>query len=257
MSDDVFGDVYAAAYDALYGDKDYGRECDSLERMFAEFGPEHVTDVLDLGCGTGSHAVVLAERGYSVTGVDRSPQMLQRAEDKARSRGQSLDLEFGDLTSFRNGRQYDAVLMMFAVLGYQRSNEHVAAALDTVRAHLRPGGVFVADFWYGPAVLGQRPNERAAIKDDGPDDLLIRIARPELDVLQHLCHVDYRVIEIRGGRLTRQGTERHTMRFFFPQELAAGCEAAQIQLRRLFDFPGCEREPGPEDWNALLVGTAT
>ena len=257
MTGDVFGDAYAAAYDTFYGEKDYAGECDALQALFSDYAAAPVTSILDLGCGTGSHAVLLAERGYQVTGVDRSEDMLRQAAAKANEAGVALTFENADLRTYRDHREYDAVVMMFAVLGYQQSNEEVMDALRTVRAHLRPGGAFVADFWYGPAVVSQRPSSRATVRDEGPRDLMIRLAEPTLNVLQHLCHVDYRVIGIGDGMLTAQADERHTMRFFFPRELEMYCQLAGMKIRQLFAYPGCDREPTVDDWNALLVACAT
>ena len=256
VTGEVFGDAYAAAYDTFYGEKDYVGECDVLQTLFGGYAAEPVTSILDLGCGTGSHAVLLAGRGYQVTGVDRSEDMLRQAAAKAGEAGVSLELQHADLKTYRDHREYDAVLMMFAVLGYQQTNEEVMDALRTVRAHLRPGGVFVADFWYGPAVLSQRPSQRATVKDEGPLDLVVRLAEPTLDVLQHLCHVDYRIIGIEHGALTVQADERHTMRFFFPLELEMYCRLAGMNLQELLAYPGCEREPTVDDWNALLIASA-
>ena len=75
MTQDVFGRDYAAAYDGLYQDKDYRAECELIERVFNLYGQGPVRRVLDLGCGTGGHAVVLAARGFDVLGVDRSPDI--------------------------------------------------------------------------------------------------------------------------------------------------------------------------------------
>ena len=52
---------------------------------------------------------------------------------------------------------------MFAVLGYQTTDEDVAEALDTVRSHLAPGGPFVFDVWYGPAVEATGPTARVKV----------------------------------------------------------------------------------------------
>jgi SAM-dependent methyltransferase len=121
----VFGRDYAAAYDNLYRDKDYLAECDLIEWVCKTYATGPVRRVLDLGCGTGGHAVVLAEREYLVVGVDRSPEMLERA----RARGSSARFEQGQIASVDLGETFDAVLMMFAVLGYQVGNADVQAAL--------------------------------------------------------------------------------------------------------------------------------
>ena len=84
----------------------------------------------------------------------------------------------------------------------------------------------------------------------------MRVAEPTLDLLHHLCHVDYRIIDIANGTLAMQASERHTMRFFFPMELEASCELAQLELRDLFAFPSCDRAPTADDWNALLAACA-
>src|SRR5262249_51990165 len=121
----VFGADYAAAYDTLYEDKDYLAECDLIERVFELYGVGRVRSVLDLGCGTGGHSGPLAERGYEVTGVDRSPHMLERA----RVRTAAARFELGEIGSLDLATTFDAVLMMFAVLSYQVGNADVQAAL--------------------------------------------------------------------------------------------------------------------------------
>src|SRR5207244_5704745 len=112
-------------------------------------------------CGTGNHALPLAQRGYEVLGVDRSEGMLARFREKAAQLPDgTATCVPGDVRSVELGRTFDAVVMLFAVLGYQLGNADVLAALRTARRHLRPGGLFVTDFWYGPAVLSERPAER-------------------------------------------------------------------------------------------------
>ena len=79
-----FGPAYARAYDALYEGKDYESECDLLLDVLREADGRDVHRILDLGCGTGSHALVLAERGLDVVGVDRSADMTEIARRKGR-----------------------------------------------------------------------------------------------------------------------------------------------------------------------------
>jgi SAM-dependent methyltransferase len=137
----VFGPAYAAAYDLFYAEKDYEAECEVIQRAFAEFSAAPIRRVLDLGCGTGSHAIPLAQRGFEVIGVDRSPGMLAAARVKAEIADVSGRISFllDDVTAARHMASCDAVLMMFNVLGYQASPAEVAAALAAVRRALRPG----------------------------------------------------------------------------------------------------------------------
>ncbi|MGH2621006.1 MAG: class I SAM-dependent DNA methyltransferase, partial [Anaerolineales bacterium] len=186
MNGGPFGEGYAPQYDRLYADKDYAAECDLIEEVFQRYGGQPITSILDLGCGTGGHAFPLAARGYRVTGVDVSPAMLREAERKLAGHTRDSVPEFvlGDIRELELDRQFDAALMMFAVLGYQASDADLQLALQSVRRHLRPGGLFVGDFWYGPTVLRVAPSDRIKQVDlDGQQ--LVRSATTTLDLGRH------------------------------------------------------------------------
>src|SRR5437763_2517392 len=138
MAAEQFGPEYASAYDSMYVDKDYERECDVVEEAFRRFADGPVRSVLDLGAGTGNHALPLARRGYEVAGVDLSDEMVEIARGKARDAGVEVGFQQGDLRSVALARRFDAVLLMFAVLGYQRTNADVRAAFENARPHPRP-----------------------------------------------------------------------------------------------------------------------
>lgn len=253
---EVFGSVYADAYDALYGDKDYEAECSVVERLFEKYG-ESIQRVLDLGCGTGSHAIPLAQRGYKVVGVDRSADMLARAHTKASSLSGYYDLAFhhSDIQQLNLQQEFDAALMMFAVLGYQLENADVLSALSTARRHLRVGGLLFFDVWYGPAVLHQRPSQRTKIIQTAKGRVL-RAVSGELDVGRHLCSVDYQMWQLEGDRLVADTEENHLMRFFFPLELELFLQSSGFRLLRLGAFPEFDRDPSEATWNVLGVAQA-
>lgn len=99
--------------------------------------------VLDAGCGTGSLALLLAEAGYRVTAFDLSPAMIARA--KTKSGADAVDWRTGDLTSFDFGATFDAAVSVADVLNHLESLDEWESAFQRLRAHLRPGGVLVAD----------------------------------------------------------------------------------------------------------------
>jgi SAM-dependent methyltransferase len=254
----VFGDIYAGVYDSLYQDKDYEAECDLLETIFQRFGQGSIHNILDLGCGTGNHTLRLAQRGYTVTGVDRSHEMLVEARQKAASsQAAGLDVTFleGDLRTFRTAQSFDAVLMMFAVLGYQVENADVLAALQTARQALKPGGLIVLDAWYGPAVLVMRPSDR--VKEIPiQDGVILRVASGELDTRGQTCTVRYHLWRLEGKTLTGETNEEHTMRYFFARELEFFFQQAGLSLESLSAFPDLDRKPDETTWNILAVGQA-
>jgi SAM-dependent methyltransferase len=253
----VFGPAYAEAYDRLYDDKHYAAECDLIEQIFRRHGNGRVRRILDLGCGTGSHALVLGRRGYDVVGVDRSGSMLaqaQRKSDKAAVTGR-MAFCVGDIRTIDLQQGFDAVLMMFAVLGYQIHDAHVLAALRTARRHLRAGGLLLFDVWYGPAVLAQGASRRLK-RLRTPEGHLLRAASGELDVRRQICRVSYRLQRWQDKRLLKETRESHAMRYFFPRELESFLGRSGFACRRLGAFPKPEQDPSELTWNVLCIAEA-
>lgn len=250
-----FGRDYAECYDAFYGDKDYGAECDLIEHIFRTDGDRKISRVLDLGCGTGNHAVPLARRGYEVTGVDRSAAMLAGARQKVNGKV-SVTLQQGDIRDVALGERFDAALMMFAVLGYQLDNRDVLAALTTARRLLRPDGLLIFDVWYGPAVVHQRPGPRVRVIP-APTSPIVRIASAEIDGRHHRCSVRYRILrwDDSSGSLT-ETEEVHLMRYYFPLELELFLTSSGFTRVRVTAFPDVDRAPDETTWNCLVVAKA-
>lgn len=249
---EVFG-RYAGFYDALYADKDYEAECDFLESVFAENGVGPGSSILDLGSGTGGHAIPLARRGFEVVGVDRSAEMAGRASAKALDAGVCVDFVVGDVRDEALGRTFDAVVSMFAVVGYQIANDDLSRMFGNVRRHLEPGGLFVFDGWFGPAVLVERPEVKIKTVVDPAGDVITRVARPTLDVVAQTVEVAYEVTRESGGEVVEVTSESHKMRFLFAQEMALLLQSAGLELVALGPFMDLSRPPGVTDWNFSAV----
>lgn len=247
----AFGAEYASAYDDLYADKDYAAECDLIVAAFARYGSPPAGRVLDLGCGTGGHALLLAERGYDVVGVDLSGEMLDRARRKAAERSLTVKLVEGDVRDVDAGGRFDTALLMFAVLSYQLENDDVLATLRNIRRQVEPGGLLLLDAWYGPGVLLDPPQDREKVVEtaEGP---VRRLAQAELNARRHRCRVSYTLL--RGEQ--QLAREEHDVRFFFPLELELFLEAGGFQLRQLTRFPTLDEEPDDHTWNAFVVAQA-
>jgi SAM-dependent methyltransferase len=255
--DKVFGSTYADAYDLVYKEKNYASECDILEDLFRRHGDGSVHRILDLGCGTGNHALILAERGYEVVGVDRSERMLDHLRKKADGLLKGIRPSFycGDICTLELKERFDVALMMFAVLGYQIENRNVLSALGVARRHLRTGGLLIFDVWFGPAVLAERPSERLKIIST-PKGRILRFASGEVDILSHTCKVNYRIWRLEGKRLVDETGETHIMRYFFPKELDLFLESTKFSLTKLAAFPEIDEDPSEGSWNILGVAKA-
>jgi len=84
-------------------------ECDFIEK---EFQANKSLKILDVGCGTGRHAIELTKRGYNVTGIDLSEAQLKRAREKAKADNLSIDFQCQDARNLPFDGEFDAAIMM-------------------------------------------------------------------------------------------------------------------------------------------------
>lgn len=252
---EVFGQNYAKAYDAIYRSKDYQGEVALIERILASHGFGGPRLLLDLGCGTGNHAVLLAQRGHKVVGVDRSEGMLAQAREKMAAASCCLTFQSGDIRSVDLAKRFDAVLMMFSVLGYQYDDDDLTAALTTVRRHLDPGGLFIFDVWNGPAVLADRPGEREVTVVEEAARIK-RNTHADLDTSRNLCRVTFNLERNEASGRIDRWQEEHLVRYYFPGELRDLLAHRELDLLSLHRFPDGEAPADERAWNIIGVGRA-
>jgi SAM-dependent methyltransferase len=242
-----FGD-YSKYYDLLYKDKDYAGEARYVDSIIKRYAPRAAT-LLELGCGTGRYTAEFAAMGYRVHGVDLSEDMLNEARG---IQNDNVELSPGDARNIRLGGKFDVVAALFHVMSYQSSNRDVLDVLLTMREHLAGGGVAVFDFWYGPAVLTQRPETR--FKEVEDEEIKVsRIAVPVMDVARNIVSVNYTAfIRDKHGGSVRELRETHDMRYFFLPEIGLMMNSLGMSIAASFGW-GLEAPPDAGTWAGLIV----
>lgn len=246
---------YAPFYDLLYRDKDYSQEAAFLLSVLRGFH-SNVNRVLDLGCGTGAHARHLAELGLSVTGVDVSTEMIQRAHGNRRALQKELSMRLnfqrGDIRTIRLDEQFRCVLSLFHVLSYLTDNEDLRSAFRTIRSHLIPGGIAIVDCWYGPAVLHLRPSVRVKeFENEGVT--VLRIAEPVMHANENVVDVNYTLwVRNRMDEHVETIRETHRMRYLFMPEIRQFAREAGLEVVETREWM-TSRDPGLDTWSVYFV----
>ena len=137
-------DALAASYDALTVDVEYRRRADYLTRQFHRSALP-VETVLDLACGTGTMACLLAERGYRMIAVDGSEEMLTQAAWKAAALEQPPMFLHQSMPRLHLGMEVDAAISTLDALNYLTRTADLRETLRRVYRSLRPGGLFLFD----------------------------------------------------------------------------------------------------------------
>ncbi|TFW61107.1 class I SAM-dependent methyltransferase [Bradyrhizobium sp. MOS001] len=246
----VFAD-YAPWYDLLYRDKDYAAEVAFVEARLCDHGIPS-GKLLDLGCGTGVHAIEFARRGWNVAGVDLSADMIARANARAAQAGLRIPFRQGDACEAGPEHDCDAVVSLFHVASYQNDHDRLEALFHTAHAALRPGGVFFFDYWYGGAVLAQGVETRVKIIEQTPLRLT-RIAQSEHDEQQATVLVNYTLFCEDTERSTiRRVDETHRMRYWFPFEVEASLRNSGFEQVGSHAWLS-DAAPNTKDWAAYSI----
>jgi SAM-dependent methyltransferase len=248
---DVFKN-YANYYDLLYQDKNYEEECDFIEEALKKYSGIKVKSILELGSGTGGHAIPLAKRKYEMTGIDASEPMLKIAKQKIAKLGLKMDLQLCDIRNFEFARRFDAVICMFAVFNYITETGDIIKTLQKVKKHLKKGGLFIIDIWNGLAVMRILPSTRVKIIENGKTKI-IRTVEPELDAVNHLCRNHYTMLILEKDRVAEEIKETHVMRYLFPQEIKHHLELAGFEVLKMCEFPKMDGPVNENIWNIALI----
>lgn len=218
----TFGD-YARYYNVLYQDKDYAGEMAFILSTLQQHGCTPKT-LLDLGCGTGRHALEVAQHGVAVQGVDLSETMLRMGAEAMQQlapqqRPATLPiLHQGDARTVRLNKKFDAVTSLFHVMSYQTTEADALAVLHTAKEHLAPGGYFLFDFWHGPGVQAEPPTYREKTMQDATT-CVHRVATPVVHECAHVVDVHYTINLTGPAAPVVELKECHSMRYWWVEEL--------------------------------------
>ena len=238
----------AGCYDGLTWDVDYSGWADFLERLFRRSG-KTVRTVVDLGCGTGSLTAELAARGYEMTGVDLSEDMLAVAADKCASLENRPLLLRQDMSRLTLMEPADAVVCCLDSLNYVTRPAAVRRTFRQVFRWLEPGGVFVFDV-RTPDFL--RSMDGQVLLDEREDIFCVwRGAYSEKRrVLTYLMDLFFR----ENGEQWSRAEEIHEEYAYEPDELARWlAEAGFSRIRRC----GERRLRAPRDGEERIFFAAT
>jgi SAM-dependent methyltransferase len=211
----------AELYDLIYASfKDYPAEATELAATIRRLHPRART-VLDVACGTGEHARLLAEEhGFEVDGLDLDPAFVRIARGKLRN-GSVYE---ADMTSFDLPRRYDVILCLFSAIGYVRTLENVRRTLDRFRVHLADDGIVLVEPWLTPDVF--QPGRVHVTTVESEALSVVRMAHGEVDGRVSRLRFEY-LIGRRSG--IEHAVEIHELGLFTTDEMLDGFDRAGLR----------------------------
>ena len=225
----------AASYDRLTNDVDYEATVEFYMEILRREGLSPRT-VVDLACGTGSVTEILARKGYRVTGVDMSEEMLTEAAMKTMDMEQPPMYSCQLLQNLRLPRGVDMAVCALDSLDYILDPADCKEAIRRAYKALNPGGIFIFDV--------NTPEKLRAMDDQvflDEDDDVYCVWRGEFDEETNICSYGMDLFQ-REGNMWRRSFEEHREYAYSREQLTgflkdAGFTHIEVYADRLFEAP--------------------
>jgi SAM-dependent methyltransferase len=195
----------------------------------------------------------LEKLGYQLTATDYSEDMLACARRTAANTGSKVLFERQDMRALDvSGKPFDVVICLFDSIGYVETNEALAKVARGVHGHLRPGGLFIFEFWHAGAMLRSYDPIRVR-RWSLPGCELVRISETEVDCARQVARVSYTIYELRADGTYTSLRETQTNRYFLLQEVSFWISASGFTPVEWFAGFTFDKRITEDTWHIVAV----
>lgn len=244
---------HAELYDLFYADKPYEAEATFVAECLREYSVGPTTRLLEIACGTGTHALQLEKRGYKIVATDYSKDMIGRARQKALAVNSQVEFQLQDMTQLEvSDAPFDAAYCLFDAIGYVGTNASLEKVFRGVHKHLRNDGLFIFEFWHAAAMLRHYDPVRVR-RWQQDNSLILRISETTLDYAKQLSSVSYSIYEFNKDGTYSSLMETQTNRYFLVQEMAAWLTTTDFEPVKWFAGFTRSEAISDETWHIVVV----
>ena len=241
-----FKKFYSKYYNLVYKNKNYKFEVDYILRLLKS-KKKKIQTILELGSGTGAHSEHFIRKGFKITCVEKSSEMISNFKFKSKK----IKIINIDLRKLKLKNKFDLVLSMFHVINYMVKNKDINAFFSTASRHLNSGGILIFDTWYYPAVKYNPPKKTKKIFIDKKFKMT-KIAIPTR-IDERTFDIKYFVNIININNLRKFNfIENHMIRAFNIKELDK--VSRKYNFKKIANYSFLKRtKPSKKNFGAILI----
>jgi SAM-dependent methyltransferase len=249
----IYDGRHADLYDLFYSSKPYAAEASYLHGLLQRFSKLPVRRVLDIACGTGSHAIELEKLGFEVVGTDISEDMLACAREKARRVSSVVHFEKEDMRVLDIASSpFDAVLCLFDAIGHVQTTTAIKQTFKAVHRQLRDDGLFVLEFWHAAAIASRHDplRVRRFATEQGQ---ILRLSETTLDLALQCATVQHTIYDLRADGTYEFAVEHQVNRFFSLQEMNDLLDDCHFDVAKYYSGYSTDEILTSDTWHIVLV----
>lgn len=241
-----FRKLYSKYYNTVYKKKNYKLEVNYILKILNSYNSKF-QNILELGSGTGAHVGFFLKKGFSVTCVEKSKEMISNFKLKSNR----LKLLNKDLKKINLNKKFDLVLSLFHVINYMVKDKDVSSFFKVASKHLKKNGYLIFDTWYYPAVKFRKP-EKIKKKFIFKNIQIIKKVIPE-QIKKKIYKIKYffDILDLKKNKKS-SFSEIHTIRAFDIEELDR--ISNKFNFKKVSKFAFLKKiKPNKYNWGALLI----
>lgn len=243
---------YHQYYDRIYAGKDYAAEVAAVLRISLDLTGAAPKRVLDVGCGTGSHALLLASAGCDVVGLDLDTDAIAVACGKCVALPPPVPRFLCQDVAALADDGFDLAISMFNVINYIDCSRALSRFLEAIIQRLAPGGVYIFDCWNGLAALLDPPRDKEMELAAG--DERIKVAtRPTLDRMRQSVHMTNQVTITRSNGGTESFDYNYTSTLWTPWHLRQVLTQAGFGVVNICRLMEPDKQADEQDWKIMFI----
>ncbi len=240
---------YSEQYDIIYKKKNYDLECSRIKSFFRF--KDQIKDILDLGCGTCSHSIILSQYGYNIHAVDKSNKMLEIAKKKiAKSNISNVKLIKDDIENLNlHNSVYDVVLLLFNVVGYLNNLEKF---LFCIKKFMKKDSLLIFDFWHEDAIKFNGPGETSrTIKNK--NYILEKTSKGKINKSNKTIDILIKTKKLQKNKTPSESQEDHSIKYYNINSLNKIIVKEGFKILKFEDFNKDNKSPNKNNWSAYCV----
>ncbi len=245
----TFQNGYSELYDLIYEKKDYKEECERLKKFFIH--NKKIKNILDLGCGTCNHSIIISKWGYDILAIDQSSQMLEIAKEKLKkNKITNIKLLNKNIEKLElKNVSYDVVLLLFNVAGYLNNFSNF---LINIKRFMRKGALLIFDFWHDSAVQFKGPSN--SIKSFYKDGLKFnKFSNGKVDYKNNTIKIEIITNKEKNGSVISKSKESHLLKYYNLNSLSNLMKLQGFEDIIFEDFNKEGQKPSNKNWNVYCV----
>ena len=249
----AFGKNYSQIYDLIYKNKNYSQEASTALKAVLKY-KKKIRNLIEIGCGSGNFTRILISKGYSVTAIDPSIQMIKLAKKKIKSnKAKFLNCKS---TEIKTEKKFDLALSLFHVFSYHTTKNEINLFFKNLSKVLKIGGLIIFDFWFKPAVIYLKPEKRKKIIEN-KNYKIIRSVTPLWNKKDNIVISNYRVSVIDKKNGTQKSfTEKHKMRYFSLKNIKEKLKKYGFKYNTAFELAS-QKPVNKYTWGATVIAEKT